>query len=154
MLAYHEKGGWGNIISRGREEYGFRSEMYTFVSYVSLTSDGLKLKFLFICSNQVSKLQRTLDLWMTSSISRPKSGKFWTFLGKFAYLKVKIPSYVLWTGCFLLFRDNHYSNESLTSKNFPLSSKEFVDVFNFLYRKFKLLPHYNFYSYNDLASDH
>ena len=35
-------------------------------------------------------------------------------------------------------RENHYSNESLTSKNFPLSAKEFADCFNFLYRKFML----------------
>lgn len=30
-------------------------------------------------------------------------------------------------------REHHYTNESLTSKNFPLSAKEFADIFNFLY---------------------
>jgi len=46
-------------------------------------------------------------------------------------------------------RNSGYSNTSLTSKNFPLSSKEFVSVFNFLYSHIdpsvdNVLPMYKF----------
>ena len=46
-------------------------------------------------------------------------------------------------------RNFGYPNSSLTSKNFPLSSKEFVGVFNFLYRHIdpavdQVLPMYKF----------
>jgi len=46
-------------------------------------------------------------------------------------------------------RNSGYSNTSLTSKNFPLATKEFVSVFNFLYSHIdpsvdKVLPYYKF----------
>ena len=46
-------------------------------------------------------------------------------------------------------RLNEYTNNSLTSKHFPLSSKEFVNVFNFMYSfidpsNYSALPHHRF----------